>query len=154
MKNLILSLICLFSLSACENKTYPIVEILTSDSGIIKKNDDGKPELTKTKIIPYKIGNSYYWRLAYRSNLPLISYTQEVNVEEKGVWGVKNTEKYEIYNGGRSIKMYYDDKKNTGFLYGFWTIAEGDPAGKVSIVVTIEKDVKRNFEYELVKDEK
>jgi hypothetical protein len=153
MRRLLIFVVLVISISGCDNKIYPRVEILTGNSGILKKSDGGKLILTKAKDIPYRVGNSYYWRLAYRSNLPSISYTQEIKLSAKGVWNLRDTDNYEISEDGTTVKIYTDNKKNDGFLIGTWTIAEGDPSGKVTIVVTIEKDAKKIFEYELVKDE-
>ncbi|MBT8606757.1 hypothetical protein G6656_00475 [Polynucleobacter paneuropaeus] len=154
MKRLFIFTLFLLALSGCDNKNYPRVEILTGNSGILKRDDDGKLALTTAKNIPYKVGTTYYWRIAYRSNLPVISYIQDVQLAGKGSWKFKDTDKYEISDGGANVKIYKDDKKNDGFLFGSWTISDDDPAGKVTIAVTIEKDAKKIFEYELIKDEK
>ena len=143
----ILIVISSFLLSACNYEAFNLpVDVLGSNVGIINKDDQGKNRFIYTNVVPYKAGQSYFWRIFLRSNKEQITFSETINLSAPGVWSenplIKVSEDLKSATVERTVP-------NLGYLWTVWTIAEGDPKGPVKIDVKIDGKLIKTFNYNI-----
>jgi hypothetical protein len=144
-------------LLGCGNDELPPVEVMKAEFGVYSKDANGKFELTPTKVVPRKLGQSYAWVIRYRGNQEEIRFHEVIVLEKKTKWGVSSKEgdvqkvKFEEILDGRGL-VVTRTIKNDGLLAGAWSISQEDSAGKASIRVFIGKKLIKEFNFE-IKDE-
>ena len=144
---LILILITSLMLSSCNYEAFNLpVDVLGSDVGIINKDDQGKNSFIKTNQVPYKAGQSYYWRIFFRSNKELVTYTETITLSSPGVWNENSLIKVSDDLKSATVERTLPNK---GFLGTVWTVAEGDPKGPVKIEVKLDGKSIKVFNYNI-----
>lgn len=154
--NLIPFFIVFTVVSGCGKNDYPPLEVMQSQFGIVKREENGKLSFSETSVIPLKIGQTYMWRVKFRSNLEEIKYQEVIILPKKTTWVISKDkskgvlELQEILDGrGMAITRV---TPNNGVIFGAWSVAKEDSPGVAQIQLWVNQKKLKEYHFELKDD--
>ncbi len=140
------TLLLLGLLAACGEPPRPAVEILGAEFGLVEKHADGTTQFTPTYTLPLREGQVYAWRLALKTSLARIKYTEQLTLAAPAKWSIRAG--HEISPDGKSISLKREKDVSNGTISGSWGINADDPPGKAFLKITLEGGVEHRFDFE------
>jgi hypothetical protein len=115
--------------------------------GIIVADSTGKESFKETSVVPRKVGQKYGWAMVV--DPPTAGgWEQRVTAPAPTTWGNPGPNA-RVSADGRTIVITYDRIPDNSRISGAWSVAEGDPAGRYKIKVTVANRAPVEFSFVL-----
>ena len=120
---------------------------------------DKQSKFTATAVVPFKIGQTYGWRIKVEPENSLVHWKEEfVLPGVPKTWGghdgahkltPEDTSWQEVQPGGKTCVTERDSTAIGGVIFNYWSVATGDPRGKYQIRVFIEGKLFKTFSFQV-----
>ena len=153
-----LALVCaLFSIAASAppdaKKVIPETEfqIVRSELVLVHGLESNEPRFEATKKVPHKPGQSFGWVIELQTQKPKVKWREEFTLPTPPrTWGpTEKQDKRRISEDQKVSVIEREVELERGLIFNFWTIAEGDPAGRYVIRVFVEGVQAATFEFDV-----
>lgn len=126
-------------------------EIVRSELVLVHGMESSEPRFEATKKVPLKPGTSFGWVVELRTQKPKIKWREVFTLPTAPrTWGpTEQEDKRRISEDKKVSVIEREVVPERGLIFNFWTIAEGDPAGRYLIRVFIEGVQAATFEFDV-----
>ena len=122
-----------------------------AEFGVWDAETNGVPKLLVTKVVPLDLGIVYGWRLHLTTTNPTVRVKQVLTLPvAPQSWG-KNNE-VRLSNDKRVATFERQMEPKDGWIAEFIGVADGDPAGRHTLEVTVDGRPAATFEFETKPD--
>ncbi len=130
----------------------PAVRIVEAEFGLLSGLDTLRPTLTPTRTVPLVEGQQYGWRLKVNQRKTQLRWRESFTLPAAPqTWGeTPGSVQQHISADQLTSVTERTEVASTGYLYNFWAVAPGDPAGHYVIKVSIDNGPTEVFEFDVV----
>jgi len=126
-------------------------EVVRSELVLVHGMETREPRFEPAKKVPLKPGTNFGWVVELRTQKPTIKWREEFTLPAPPrTWGpTDKQDKRRISEDKKVSVIEREVAPERGLIFNFWTIAEGDPAGRYEIRVFIEGVRAASFEFDV-----
>jgi|GEM_PF-1472487 hypothetical protein len=133
--------------------TSPETKIINkAEFGVSIVNLAGKHDIFPTTNIPFKVGNSYGWRIKLNKNYHgLVTWREVFHLPKPPeAWATDHSENFVISKDGATATSQHTEKApEDGIIENFWQITPGDPTGEHKIEVYVNQNLVATFNFQI-----
>lgn len=126
-------------------------EIVRAELVLVHGMETNEPRFERTDKVPLKPGTNFGWVVELRTQKPKIKWREEFTLPTPPrTWGpTEKEDKRRISEDQKVSVIEREVVAERGLIFNFWTIAEGDPAGRYVIRVFVEGVRAATFEFDV-----
>jgi len=128
------------------------LDLVSAEFGLVEQDADGTVHIKATDKIPLVAGQTYGWRLRFKTKREIVALREEfeVPVAPKSWASSIPDAAFKVSPDGRTGITEADGVLVDGALMNAWQVAERDPPGAHVIRLYIERRLVRTFKFEVV----
>jgi len=123
-----------------------------AEFGVSIVNLAGKNDIFPATNIPFKVGNSYGWRIKLNKNYHgLVTWREVFHLPKPPeAWATDHSENFVISKDGTTATSQHTEKApEDGIIENFWQITPGDPTGEHKIEVYVNQNLVATFNFQI-----
>ncbi|HYD13330.1 MAG TPA: hypothetical protein VEC11_10830 [Allosphingosinicella sp.] len=114
--------------------------------GIFYAQENGRPEISETNVIPLRTGQCYGWALRVEPEQRSVTIREVFELPAPGNWNVGN-QMSAVARNARTAVTEFEAPLGEGLITHGWCVAEGDPAGPHRIRVYHGETLLHDFRF-------
>ncbi len=119
--------------------------------GMLIAAADGTAQFVETTRIPNVVGQAYGWVAIIGPRSEPVTWVEELTLPASPkLWGVATGPRAAISEDRKTSQMRGVVLPNQNEFSNFWSVTEGDPTGRDSLVVQVADGVVAEFNFDLV----
>jgi hypothetical protein len=129
------------------------VEVINAQFGLFCQSEAGTPSFMPGTAVPLVAGQTYGWVIGLKSDKPAVHWREEFTLPDAPAqWGSPDGQTELSISADKKVSVVEKDAplEAGGLILNIWSVAPGDPKGKYSIRVVIDKAVERTFEFNVL----
>ena len=136
--------------AASSDVIAPDLALVSAEFGTVKTAEDGTIEIIPAGNIPLVVGQTYGWRLHFRTTRNILALREELILPaEPKEWGSDGEPEFKVSPDGKIAKTEGPVALTDGMIQHSWSVAPGDPSGGYEIRVFIEGQLVRTFKFKV-----
>ena len=153
----LLALACaLVSLGAASPDAKKVIpesefEVVRSELVLVHGLETKAPRFERAKKVPLKPGTSFGWLVELKTRKPRIKWREEFALPAAPkTWGpTEKQDRRRISEDKKVSVIEREVEPERGLIFNFWTLAEGDPAGRYTFRIFVEGVRVATFEFDV-----
>lgn len=134
---------------SCRNNAAPVV-ITQATFGVYRTQVAGQVALQSTRHVPLAPGQQYGWLIRLKTNRSRIRWREDLRLPAPPrTWGTERVGARAVSGDNRAIVTEREVDARSGYIFNAWQVEPGDPAGRYTIIVSIEDGPSRRFDFDL-----
>lgn len=144
----LLATACLAAAS-CRDTASPVV-VTQATFGMYRTQVAGQAALQPTRHVPLSPGQQYGWLIRVKTARSRIRWREELRLPAPPLtWGSERIGVRAVSTDNRTIVTEREVDTRSGYIFNAWRVEPGDPAGRYTIVVSIEGGPSRHFVFDV-----